>query len=271
MIESGGHLNGDQLDTERQRGAVSGGRGYGQPLGHRRLDAGGHRQPFAPIISGRIQTTQDITQLTNRLYALVRGWGYLESKKLLTKTGRAWLETVQLPAHAHQVLTESLHTLASLQERETAYEKLLCGLIQADPIGQILLTIPYVGPFTAFILRAEIGEITRFASANKLIAYSGLIPRVLQTGNTCRFGPLTKHGNAYLRFVAVLFAQNCVKGKKDTPFKRRYYRLNHTHDQNELKVMLARDFLAVVYHMWQSQTPWRDTRRDVAALQASGA
>ena len=54
----------------------------------------------------RLQTTQDLTRQTNRLYALARSWGYLEEKKLLTKGGRAWLATVQLPAHAQDVLDD---------------------------------------------------------------------------------------------------------------------------------------------------------------------
>lgn len=219
----------------------------------------------------RLQTTQLITQVTNQLYALTRSWGYLDRNKLLSKHGRRWLDTLQLPAHAQHVLSESLTTLDDLHAREAAYEHLLTALIQDDPIGQLLLTIPYVGPFTAFILRAEIGEITRFAGAEQLIAYSGLAPRVLQTGDTCRYGPLTKVGNAYLRYVAVLFAQNAIKGKQDTPFKRRYYRLGHAHDLNEIKVMLARDFLAVVHSMWRYRTPWRYDRRNGAAKKTSVA
>ena len=211
----------------------------------------------------RVQTTQDITQQINRLYALARSWGYLDEKKLLTKGGRAWLDTVTLPDYAQQVLAESLTSLETVQAREAAYEQLLRQLVQEDPICQLLLTIPYVGPFTAFILRAEIGEITRFANADKLVAYAGLTPRVFQSGERCRYGALTKAGNAYLRYVAVLFAQNCVKGKKDTPFKRRYYRLDHAHDLNEIKVMLARDFLAVVYAMWKHQSVWREASDQV--------
>jgi transposase len=217
----------------------------------------------------RVQTTQDLTQQTNRLYALARTWGYLDDKRLLTKGGRAWLDTVTLPEYAQQVLTESLTSLEALQAREAAYEQLLCQLVQEDPICQLLLTIPYVGPFTAFMLRAEIGEITRFASGDKLIAYAGLTPRVFQSGERCRYGALTKAGNAYLRYVAVLFAQNCVKGKKDTPFKRRYYRLYHAHDRNEIKVMLARDFLAVVYAMWKHRTVWREANAQPRTITAS--
>lgn len=219
----------------------------------------------------RIQTTQDITRQTNRLYALARSWGYLDEKKLLTKRGRAWLETLTLPDHAHQVLTASLEQLETLQTREALYDQQLTTLIYDDPIGQFLLTIPYVGPFTAFILRAEIGEITRFARADKLIGYAGLTPQVFQSSERTRFGPITKCGNAYLRYVAVLFAQNAVKGTQDTPFKRRYYRLCHAHDYNEIKIMLARDFLAVVYAMWRHRTPWRDAHASRPAQQTSVA
>jgi transposase len=208
----------------------------------------------------RVQVTQDITRVTNRLYALARHWGYLEEKRLVTKQGRAWLETVALPSHAHQVLTESLSTLETLQEREAAYDATMAALLADDPVGQLLLTIPYVGPLTAFLLRAEIGDIRRFATANKLIAYAGLVPRVFQSGEHVRYGALSKRGNAYLRYVAVLHAHNCIKGKKDTPFKRRFYRLCHAHDLNEIQVMLARDVLAVVYAMWTHGTAWRDDR-----------
>lgn len=228
-------------------------------------------QVWRTLGRARIQTTQDITRLTNRLYALARQWGYLDEKKLLTKGGRAWLDAITLPDDAHAVLTQSLTTLETLQERETTYDQTMAALVQDDPIGKLLLTIPYVGPFTAFMLRAEIGDITRFACADKLIAYSGLVPRVFQSGERVRYGQLTKCGNAYLRYVAVLFAQNCLNGNKDTPFKRRFYRLCHTHDPHEIKIMLARDFLAVVYAMWTHRTSWRDERSSSQAVQSSVA
>lgn len=228
-------------------------------------------QVWRTLGRARIQVTQDLTRVTNRLYALARRWGYLDEKKFLTQGGRAWLEALTLPNEAQEVLTESLTTLATLQARETTYDATMAALVAGDSIGQLLLTIPYVGPFTAFILRAEIGDITRFASADKLIAYTGLVPRVFQSGERVRYGQLTKAGNAYLRYVAVLFAQNCLNGKQDTPFKRRFYRLCHAHDPNEIKIMLARDFLAVVYAMWTHRTVWRDDRSPARALSSSVA
>ena len=219
----------------------------------------------------RIQVTQDVTRQTNRLYALARRWGYLDEKKLLTKKGRAWLDTLRLPDRAHQVLTTSLDNLETLQQREKVYDQAMAALVKEDPVCQLLMTIPFVGPFTAFILRSEIGDISRFKRADQLISYSGLNPRVFQSGDLVRYGQLSKAGNAFLRYVAVLYATNCLKGKKDTPFKRRYYRLCHLHDKNEIKVKLARDFIAVVHSMWTKQSVWHDDRQDIRAKSSSVA
>ena len=63
----------------------------------------------------------------------------------------------------------------------------------------LLLTVPGVGWVLAHTIAAEIGDISRFASPNKLQGYTGLCPRVAQSGDKDRRGPLTKHGPRYLR------------------------------------------------------------------------
>ena len=51
----------------------------------------------------------------------------------------------------------------------------------------------------AFTIAAEIGEIERFSTPEKLTGYTGLCPRVVQSGDSDRRGPLSKHGPTYLR------------------------------------------------------------------------
>jgi transposase len=50
----------------------------------------------------------------------------------------------------------------------------------------------------AYTIASEIGDITRFATPTKLCGYSGLCPRVYQSGDTDRRWPLAKHGPRYL-------------------------------------------------------------------------
>jgi len=49
---------------------------------------------------------------------------------------------------------------------------------KADPRVKTLTTLPGVGQFTALVMLAEIGDITRFASARKLASWAGLTPTV---------------------------------------------------------------------------------------------
>lgn len=212
---------------------------------------------YRTLERGRIEISHVITRQVNHLYALLRSWGAVVDKKLLTKGGRAWLDMVTLPDHATFVLQQQIERLDALTTQETALDEQIATLAKADGICQLLMTIPCVGPLTALVLRAEIGDIHRFANADKLVSYAGLNPRVIQSGDHCRYGALTKHGNSYLRFIAVLFAQNASRSHRDSPFKRRFYRCCHWHDPNEIKIMLARDFLAVVHSMWRTGTAWQ--------------
>jgi transposase len=69
------------------------------------------------------------------------------------------------------------------------------------PYVPLLLTVPGIGSVLAFTIAAEIGEIERFPSPEKLAGYTGLCPRVNQSGEKDRRGPLTKHGPTYLRWA----------------------------------------------------------------------
>jgi transposase len=60
----------------------------------------------------------------------------------------------------------------------------------------LLMTAPGIAWVLAFTIAAEIGDITRFSSPRKLCGYTGLCPRVNQSGDKDRRGPLTKQGPA---------------------------------------------------------------------------
>jgi transposase len=207
----------------------------------------------------------------NTIYALVRSWGHSVDKKLLTKGGRDWLGTVNLPEHAMPVLMLEIARLDELSRQQCELDAHIKDIAGADPICKLLMTVPYVGALTALVLRSEIGDIRRFPSADRLVSYAGLDPRVYQSGEHCRYGRLTKHGNAYLRFVVVLCAGHAIRGHKDTPFKRRFYRLCHSHHPNEIKIMLARDLLAMIHSMWRMNSPYREPEKAIKPAKSSVA
>jgi transposase len=75
----------------------------------------------------------------------------------------------------------------------------------------LLLTVPGIGSVLAFTIAAEIGDIARFPSAKKLCGYTGLCPRVNQSGDKDRRGPLTKQGPKYLRWALLEVTMHALK------------------------------------------------------------
>jgi transposase len=59
---------------------------------------------------------------------------------------------------------------------------------KADPRVRVLTALPGVGEFTALVMLAEIGDITRFGSARKLASWAGLTPTVGGSDLSVRHG-----------------------------------------------------------------------------------
>jgi len=66
----------------------------------------------------------------------------------------------------------------------------------------LLHSVPGIAWVLGYTIAAEIGDIHRFASPKRLTGYTGLCPRVYQSGGTDRRGPLTHAGPKYLRWGA---------------------------------------------------------------------
>ena len=65
-----------------------------------------------------------------------------------------------------------------------------------------MLTIPGMGPRMAAVIKAEVGDFSRFSSPNKLLAYAGLSPTTYQSGQlTSTYAKMEKRGSRYLRFA----------------------------------------------------------------------
>jgi hypothetical protein len=75
-----------------------------------------------------------------------------------------------------------------------------------------LATIPGIGPITASLLAATVGDhVGAFTSARHFAAWLGLVPRQRSTGGKVRLGRITKAGNAEIRKLLVLGATSMVR------------------------------------------------------------
>src|SRR4029434_4728773 len=85
----------------------------------------------------------------------------------------------------------------------------------------LLCTVPGISWVLAYTIAAELGDSGRFPSPRKLAGYSGLCPRVYQSGERDLRGPLAKQGPRYLRSALVAAAtHSCTPPPTATAINR---------------------------------------------------
>src|SRR6266516_1268839 len=85
----------------------------------------------------------------------------------------------------------------------------------------LLTTLPGVAWVLGYTIAAEIGDIARFASPRKLVGYTGLTPRVEQSGERDRRGPLRKNGPHHLRWALIEAAHTAGRDPRYQPIVAR--------------------------------------------------
>ena len=86
----------------------------------------------------------------------------------------------------------------------------------------LLMTCPGIGWVLAYTIASEIGDIARFACPRKLVGYTGLCPRVEQSGERDRRGRLRKNGPSYLRWALVEAAHSANRHPRYRPVHERF-------------------------------------------------
>jgi len=108
--------------------------------------------------------------------------------------GRKLLDQFQIPQPWRETVDASLYLIDYLESEIDAIERELRSSGAEHRYVPLLLTVPGIGWVLAFTIAAEIGDITRFPSARKLVGYTGLCPPVRQSGDSDRRGPCPNRG-----------------------------------------------------------------------------
>jgi transposase len=132
------------------------------------------------------------TQQQNRIHAVVADFGHDRSGSYLSGPGRGWLAGLDLPPVSREVVTDCLAVIDGLAPVIDRIDGELRQYAKADPRVKTLTTLPGVGQFTALVMLAEIGDISRFGSARKLASWAGLTPTVRGSDLTVRHGHISK-------------------------------------------------------------------------------
>lgn len=74
-----------------------------------------------------------------------------------------------------------------------------------------MLSIPGIGEISAATILSEYGDIKKFSSPNKMLAFAGLEPSVIQSGTLEYNGKMVKHGSGHLRYAMMNIAMSILR------------------------------------------------------------
>ena len=98
---------------------------------------------------------------------------------------------------------ELQHTLRLIQELDTEIDEIEAEIeVMMEEIHSPITTIPGIGCRMGAMILAEAGDLSRFDSSDKLLAYAGMSPSTYQSGQLKNCYPhMEKRGSRYLRYA----------------------------------------------------------------------
>lgn len=125
-------------------------------------------------------------------------------------------------------------------------------------LDSVILTIPGISYILGAIILSEIGNIDKFSSPSKLLAFAGLDPCVKQSGNfNATIIKMSKRGSKLLRY-AMLRASGLIIWNSET--YNAYYnrKLSQGKSHNNTVCHVAHKLIRVIFHMLKENVKFKE-------------
>ena len=169
---------------------------------------GDEEEALRDLVRAREAVRMDLMRSRHRLSKLLLRHGIrFDDGAAWTVRHHDWLATVALDWPAAQTtLLDARGAIEALVHRRDQLEREIVALLPASPwqiqVGR-LRCLRGIDTLTAVGLCAEIGDFERFARAEQLMSYVGLVPSESSTGQQRRLGAITKTGSSHARRLLV--------------------------------------------------------------------
>jgi transposase len=210
-----------------------------------------HRYPTARLLAAA--TADDLAAVP-----------YLPDKHVadLLDRARASVASLAGPA-AEELLRDQVRQLRDAQARQKRLENLLIGAYRALPAANHVDSIPGIGDVTASVLTAVIGDIDRFATPGKLVAYFGTPPVEAGSGADRDGRPrpprrfvMSRRGNDLVRRYLWMAALSAIRHNPAARALFRRVAAKHPNDKTLAVGHVMRKLLHLVFAIWRSGKPF---------------
>lgn len=125
-----------------------------------------------------------------------------------------------------------------------------------NEIDSPITTIPGIGLVLGAMILAELGDVTRFATPEKVLAFAGLDPSIYQSGKyTPASGTMVKRGSPQLRWALLMAARSTIVHNPNIAI---YYqkKLSEGKHYNVICSHIAKKLVRILYSLLKKNTPY---------------
>lgn len=200
------------------------------------------------ITRHRTSITELRTQVENKVHAILRRHGMdVPWDDAFCKKAIAYLRSIDLPMCDRLEIDQYLDVIEMLNEKRKETQERIEELAGDDPAIRLIMSMPGMAHFNSTGVMAEVGDIRRFPSGDKLASYFGLTPSIYQSGEICRTGHITKKGTRHGRWIMIQAANIAVQ--HDKLLGNMYKKLAPIKGHQKAIVAVARRMVTFLYVM----------------------
>jgi transposase len=175
--------------------------------------------------------------------------------------------TVPAEAATGRVIAELAAELDRVCARRDALAAEIEEAFLSHPSGELLASMPGIGPRTGARILAEIGDGSAFRDGSKLAAYAGLAPVTRQSGTSLAAETRSRRGNHRLKNAMFLAAFAALRDPASKTFYDRKRAEGKRH--NAALICLARRRCDVILAMLRTGQPYQPARPAPVLTQAA--
>jgi transposase len=218
------------------------------------------------------------TKIKNRIHSVIAKYGLQDTvtdiSDIFGKGGRKRIQesSLLLPEQTRYAFQTLLDYLQEVEKHLGVIEERIKDVFEPEEETRLLMTMPGVGLILAVVIAAEVGQVRRFNSPERLASYSGTVPRVHASGDKVRYGRLRPDTNRYLKW-AFSEAGNAVSlNHSKWPYRhvsKLYRRVRHRKGHAKAVGAVARHLAEATYWILTKKETYRE--RGVSRISVSEA
>ena len=193
----------------------------------------------------RLDITRAAAHQKNRIAAILDEYDHGLPAEDFSKADMDRMRAASVSPVNRMALDSCLDVLEMLQEHTENLERKIVSEYADDEGAKRITAIAGIGYVPALAIVAEIADVKRFDTVEKLVSYAGVVPP--RADRRAEAGGASKRGTAWLRHAMMEAAAGAAR--HDARMSAKYEKLSKKMHEKKAMVSIAHSLTKIVWHM----------------------